>query len=103
MLLQEVDRIAQTESDTGSLPREKIKELVRRYSWVEKYNRLKELCKIIKSREKISDDEVEEIELLFSEETDYKRKQILQKDIPLKKELLNALREENIFVFTSVA
>lgn len=99
-LLQEVDKIAQIELDTVSLPREKIKELVRRYSWIEKYNRLKELCKKIKLGEKINDDEVEEIELLFSEETNFKRKQILQKDISLKNQLLNALRKENIFVLS---
>ncbi len=102
-LLQEVDRIAERETVDGTPSREKIKDIVRRYSWRERYERLKALCSQLITERQLNSDEIEEINLLFSEETEIKRKQILVRgmaDVPGKNDLLNALRQENVFVLS---
>jgi hypothetical protein len=85
------------------LPREKIKEIVRRYSWKESFNRLKVIAKKIRNAEEVSSEELDEIDLLFSEEPNNQRRQIFtnnQITIEGKLELLEELRANNIFILS---
>lgn len=102
-LIEALDQIAEAENIDGSPTREKIKEMVRRYTWRERYERLKVLAGKVTSGRTLTEEEIEEINLLFSEEVDTKRKMVLKRDmdqVPFKNELLTALREEKVFVLS---
>jgi predicted ATPase len=105
-LFVSIDKIAEEQATKGDLKSEKIKELTSRYTWQDRYKRLKELgYKIIKG-EKPSEEEIAELELLFSEESNSKRRQIFtDNSITLKGkyELLEKLRALNIFILSKGA
>lgn len=102
-LLAVIDKKAIELKIEGTVNARKVKELVRRYSWIEKYQRLKSLANKIRMGEEISEDEILEIDYLFSEEILNSRRQIFtDRKIKLdeKTELLKLLREQNIFVLS---
>ncbi len=102
-LIGELDKIADDEGIDGSISSDQVRDLVRSYSWLEKYERLKVLSK---KGSFLTADEQYEIELLFSKESDNRRKSILQNngyEIPVKDELLTKLREQNIYVLSKGA
>ncbi|NPV54136.1 MAG: ATP-dependent endonuclease [Firmicutes bacterium] len=104
--LQVIDKIAKDEGIDGTLTREKIKEMVRKYTWQERYQRLKYLAREIANGRQITNDEADEIELLFSEETETRRRNLLRKGHPElhdKYELLERLRELRINVLAKGA
>ncbi len=98
-LLKEVDEIAEEDEISGSPTKEHVKAMVRRYSWVEKYDRLKELARLCISGYFLKEEETLEIELLFSKEIENKRKQVLKKvDCETKTKLMSILRNDKIYV-----
>lgn len=102
-LLSLLDKIADEKSVSADLSADKIKELSRRYTWKERYNRLKEIGGKIQKGEAPSSEEMLELELLFSEETNNRRRQIFtDKGISIneKTELLQKLRDLNIFILS---
>lgn len=102
-LLSLLDKIADEKSVSADLSADKIKELSRRYTWKERYNRLKEIGAKIQKGEAPSSEELLELELLFSEEPNNRRRQIFtDKGISIKEknELLQKLRDLNIFILS---
>jgi putative ATP-dependent endonuclease of the OLD family len=102
-LLATIDKIAIEYNIEADLKREKIKEIVRRYSWRDSYDRLKLIANKIRRAETVSTEELTEIEFLFAEEENNKRRQVFTaKDISVdgKEELLEALRAQNIFILS---
>lgn len=98
-LLKKIDKIAEEKSILGSPSKDQVKDMVRSYSWVEKYEKLKELASLCITGYYLTKKEKIEIELLFSKEIENKRKQILEKyECDLKTKLLTNLRNEKIYV-----
>lgn len=102
-LLKLLDKIADEKNTQPDLPVCKIKELTRRYTWKERYARLKEFGMKIKDGQSLTDEEILQIDYLFAEETNNRRRQIFtDKEIELeeKNELLHDLRELNVFILS---
>jgi predicted ATP-dependent endonuclease of OLD family len=102
-LLNTLDRIANEKGIRPELPAAKIKELVRRYTWKKRYDKLKELGLKIKSGETLTEEELQEIEYLFNEEENNLRRRVFTDktvELPEKIALLNELRNLNIFVLS---
>lgn len=102
-LLNEIDKILEKESVEGDPTKEKVKELVRRYSWKQKYQRLKEIVTKLRTSYMLSEEEILECESLFSSELLNQRENVLKNEeykISSKYELLKILREENIYVLS---
>jgi len=100
-LLTNVDQIADEKAISGDPTKEHIKEMIRSYTWVQKYERLKELANTMRTDYYLTEDEITEIQLLFSKEMENKRKNILKShEVDLKDELLKKLRENNIYVLS---
>jgi predicted ATP-dependent endonuclease of OLD family len=100
-LLKLIDQLAEETLAEAQLNADKIKELIRKYSFKERYNRLKILVNKIKAKEEILDDELTEIEHLFSEETLNLRRQIFNNkalELDGKHDLLELLRTQSIFI-----
>lgn len=101
-LMRVIDGIAEQQDISGSPTKEQVKEMTRSYSWVERYKRLKELAEVMVNGYFLKEDEKLEIEYLFSKETANIRKQILKGyDGELKTNLLNTLRDEQIYVLNN--
>ncbi|MBI5458831.1 AAA family ATPase [Methanobacterium sp.] len=101
-LMRVIDGIAEQQNISGSPTKEQVKEMTRSYSWVERYKRLKELAEVMVNGYFLKEDEKLEIEYLFSKETANIRKQILKGyDGELKTNLLNTLRDEQIYVLNN--
>lgn len=102
-LLNIIDKLVDEKGVEADLPREKIKEIVRRYSWKDSFNRLKIIAQKISKGEPVTAEELIEIEFLFVEEGNNRRRQIFtDKEIAVegKSELLQALRNQNIFILS---
>lgn len=102
-LLTLLDKLANEKSTVADLSREKIKEIVRRYSWKDSFSRLKIIGQKISKGESVTSEELIEIEFLFVEETNNRRRQIfIDKEIFVegKAELLQELRNQNIFILS---
>jgi len=102
-LLALLDKIADEKSVSADLNADKIKELSRRYTWKERYNRLKEIAIKIQKGEAPTAEEILELELLFSEESNNRRRQIFtDREISIneKNELLRKLRDLDIFILS---
>lgn len=100
-LLLLIDKLAEETVAEAHLSADKIKELVKKYSFKEKYTRLKTIAKKMQAKEEVADEELLEIEHLFTEETNNKRRQIFSnKEIILegKNDLLELLRSQSIFI-----
>ncbi|MBX2887470.1 MAG: ATP-dependent endonuclease [Ferruginibacter sp.] len=102
-LLEILDRIANEKGMQAELPATKIKELVRRYTWKERYNKLKELGLKVKAGNALTEDEILEIDFLFREEENNLRRRVFTDktmEIPEKHSLLTALRSQDIFILS---
>lgn len=102
-LNEEVDRIAETQGIEGLPNGQNVRDMVSRYSWRQKYDKLKELAwKVYHEGHSVVEQDVIDIMYLFSEENEAKRKKVLQSygEIPCKNELLAYLRENNIYVLS---
>jgi putative ATP-dependent endonuclease of OLD family len=102
-LLTLLDKIADEKAIKADLPSEKIKELARRYTWKERYNRLKEIAQKIVKGEVPQAEEIIELEMLFAEETNNRRRQVFtDKTISIteKNQLLKNLRDIDIFILS---
>lgn len=102
-LLSVLDKIADEQGAQADLPANKIKELVRRYTWKDRYNKLKQLGQKIKSGETLTEEETLEIDFLFiEEENNLRRKVFTDKaiEIPEKYSLLTDLRSIDIFILS---
>lgn len=102
-LLAIIDKLADENGVEADLPREKIKEVVRRYTWKDSFSRLKLIAKKIRNGEPVPPEELDEIDFLFSEETNNRRRQIFTNGgviIEGKYELLSELRALNIFTLS---
>lgn len=102
-LLTLIDKIADEKGINADLPAEKIKELTRRYTWKERYNRLREIGQKVLNGEAPTSEEFLELEMLFAEETNNRRRKIFtDKNITIagRSELLQKLRKTNIFVLS---
>jgi putative ATP-dependent endonuclease of OLD family len=102
-LLTVIDKLADEKGVEADLPRDKIKEIVRRYTWKDSFNRLKIIGQKISKGEAVTPEELIEIEFLFAEETNNRRRQIFtDKEIVVegKADLLQALRSQNIFILS---
>jgi predicted ATP-dependent endonuclease of OLD family len=105
-LLDKIDEIANQKSLIPNLKKDKIRELTRRYTWKEKYLRLKELANKMTDGKILTDEEKSDIEFLFLEETNNLRRQVLiseDGDLDEKHELLDLLRKEKLFVLSNGA
>jgi putative ATP-dependent endonuclease of OLD family len=103
-LIDEIDKIADFKKING-VPEngDKIRKMTEKYSWQQRYQRLKDLCGTLISGNTLSDDEILEISLLFEIEKKNKRKQVLQSresEISYKDILLSSLRDEKIYVLS---
>lgn len=102
-LLKVIDKLADEKGVEADLPRDKIKEIVRRYTWKDSFNRLKIIGQKISKGEAVTAEELIEIEFLFAEETNNRRRQIFtNKEILVEGKfvLLQALRNQNIFILS---
>ncbi|CAA9203252.1 hypothetical protein FLA105534_04522 [Flavobacterium bizetiae] len=102
-LLGVLDKIADEQGIQADLPGSKIKELLRRYSWKERYNKLKELGLKIKAGKALTEEETFEIDFLFIEEENNLRRRVFTDktiEIPEKYSLLAALRSIDIFILS---
>jgi len=102
-LLSALDKIADEHVAQADLSANKIKELVRRYSWKDRYNKLKDLGLKIKVGEALTEEETLEIDFLFIEEENNLRRRVFTDkaiEIPEKYSLLAALRSINIFILS---
>lgn len=102
-LLSVLDKLAAENGIEAELSREKIKEIVRRYSWKDSFNRLKTIVQKISKGEIITAEELTELDFLFSEEINNRRRQIFTDnsiEVEGKLELLQVLRDNNIFVLS---
>ncbi|AQX00505.1 AAA family ATPase [Elizabethkingia anophelis] len=102
-LLSALDKIANEQGAQADLPADKIKELVRRYSWKDRYNKLKDLGLKIKAGEALTEEETLEIDFLFIEEENNLRRRVFTDkalEIPEKYSLLAALRSIDIFILS---
>ncbi|OEU43017.1 ATP-dependent endonuclease [Methanosarcina sp. Ant1] len=102
-LINEVDDIAVDQNIDGSPNKDEIKALIEKYTWRQRYQRLKELCEMLSLGNIPSENEIREIKLLFEIEEKNTRKQILQSEdykIISKDVLLSSLRDENIYVLS---
>lgn len=102
-LLSVLDKIADEQGAQADLPANKIKELVRRYTWKDRYNKLKQLGLKIKTGEVLTEDETLEIDFLFIEEENNLRRRVFTDkaiEIPEKYSLLTALRSIDIFILS---
>lgn len=102
-LLTVLDKIADEQGAQADLPANKIKELVRRYSWKDRYNKLKKLGLKIKAGEALTEEEALEIDFLFKEEENNLRRKVFTDktlEIPEKYSLLEALRSIDIFILS---
>ncbi|TRX51742.1 AAA family ATPase [Fulvivirga sp. M361] len=102
-LLSKLDHIAESNEFEADLKKSKIKELTRRYTWKEKYERLKQLAECVKEGHTLSENDKSDIDYLFAEESNNLRRQVLgysEGDLDLKHELLRDLREINIFILS---
>jgi AAA15 family ATPase/GTPase len=102
-LLSVLDKIADEQGVQADLPASKIKELVRRYSWKDRYNKLKQLGLKIKAGEALTEEETSEIDFLFIEEENNLRRRVFTDktiEIPEKHSLLAALRSIDIFILS---
>jgi len=102
-LLALIDKISIEYKIEPNLNGAKIKEIVKRYSWKESFERLKIIGRKIGKSEPVTGEELLELEYLFLEEENNKRRQVFtDKDITIegKAELLQVLREDNIFILS---
>lgn len=102
-LLITIDGIAKEKEVKSDLSVAKIKELTRRYSWRDRYNKLKVFGHKIKNEQVLTDEELMEIDFLFHEETNNIRRQIFtSNEIALqeKEMLLEELRSINVFILS---
>lgn len=105
-LLVTIDGIIDSGELEPNLKKDKIKKLTQRYTWKEKYNRLKYLADKVMQNKKITVDERSDIEYLFAEETNDLRRQVFMSsdgELPEKYELLKMLRDEDIFILNKGA
>ncbi|PPL02282.1 AAA family ATPase [Parapedobacter indicus] len=102
-LLGTLDKIAHEQGGQVDLPATKIKELVRRYTWKERYNKLKELGLKVKAGNALTEEETLEIDFLFIEEENNLRRRVFTDkaiEIPEKSSLLAELRNQDIFILS---
>jgi putative ATP-dependent endonuclease of OLD family len=102
-LLNVIDKLVDEKGVEADLPRDKIKEIVRRYTWKDSFKRLKIIGQKISKGESVTPEELIEIEFLFAEEINNRRRQIfIDKEIIVegKSELLQVLRNQNIFILS---
>lgn len=102
-LINEIDKAAIDLNINWEPNKDKIKSMVEKYTWLQRYQRLKELCGTLSSGNNLNEDEIREINLLFEIEEKNKRKQILQSEeyeIKYKNILLSSLRDENIYILS---
>jgi len=64
-LLTNVDQIADEKAISGDPTKEHIKEMIRSYTWVQKYERLKELANTMRTDYYLTEDEITEIQLII--------------------------------------
>lgn len=105
-LLNALDGISNDNGFEPDIKKTKIKELTRRYSWKEKYLRLKELAEMVKNGDEITNDDKADIDYLFAEESNNLRRQVLDSpegNLDLKHEVLGLLREKGLFILSSGA
>jgi putative ATP-dependent endonuclease of OLD family len=105
-LLSILDQIALDRQSSAVLTAEKIKEVVRRYTWKQKYDNLKDLARKVTAGQPLSEDEIHEIDLLFAEEDNSFRRQVFTDPsirIDQKDALLCDLMQHNIFVLSKGA
>lgn len=97
-LIQEIDLIIENNKVDDDLSANQIKDLVRSYSWRQKWERFKELSKKVGF---LTRNEQYEIEILFNKEGENQRKTVLLNyEIPSKDVLLDCLRDQNIYVLS---
>lgn len=102
-MITELDKVAVEQSISGIPKKDEIVEMIQKYTWRQRYLRLKELCGELKSGNPLNNNEFDEINLLFEIEDKNKRKHILQSEefqIISKDILLSSLRDENIYVLS---
>lgn len=105
-LINEVDKIAIDQKIDGTPKGQQIKNMSKKSSWVQRYQRLKELCETLSLGNTLSEDEIIEINSLFEIEEENKRKLVLQSgkyEISNKDILLSSLRNEKIYVLSKGA
>ena len=99
-VLKSLDKIIQQKELAPEISADKVKEMARKYTWKQRYDRLKELSKKVKEN-KITEEESREIDLLFSDEILSQRRLAFKDDVPGKKDLLQKLRGGNIFILSN--
>ncbi len=105
-LLILLDKIAEDRQLSAVLKVDKIKEIVRRYTWRDRYENLKTLARKVTAGTALSEDEIIEIDYLFAEEDNNLRRQVFADtsiSIPEKDALICELMEHDIFVLGSGA
>lgn len=100
--LTKLDQICDSQNINSKIKGSIISEQVKKLTWQEKYDRLKQIVSKIKDRQTISEDEINDIETLFEFETNNKRREALKLpetfQLPEKVQLINKLHEIGYFV-----
>jgi putative ATP-dependent endonuclease of OLD family len=101
VVLGKLDAIAKQNIVTADLKADKIRTIVRSYSWKMRYQKLQECARKIFENIKLNEDELIELSLLFTEEENSVRRQVLvsqEGDMEELNELLHELHYRNIFI-----
>ncbi|MBS1612955.1 MAG: hypothetical protein JST49_09055, partial [Bacteroidetes bacterium] len=105
-LLNLIDQWGHKNQLTEDLNGKKIKDIVSKYSWGERYRRLKDLVTEQASKRILTPEEIGEINLLFSEETNNVRRQVLSEplfDRTNLNELIVELWKEKTYILSKGA
>lgn len=104
-LIKDIDTIIGKENLDCTISKKKMQNIVQSRSFRENYNRFIVLANEMCSGRTLTSNEIEEIKLLFSEETKIKRQEILESSRKLdsKYELLEALRNDKVYVLSKGA
>ena len=102
--LAELDEICEVEDIKNKINGEIIRKQVEKRTWTEKYIFLKYIVNKIKNNEKVSLNEIEDVETLFEFETNNKRREALKLQSTYKLEskikLINQLYDSGYFVLS---
>jgi hypothetical protein len=104
-LIKDINTIIENENIDRTLPKKKIQNIVQSRHFRDNYHRFIKLANEMCNGRTLTSNEIEEIKLLFSEETKIKRQEILESNRKLdsKYELLEALRNDKIYVLSKGA
>lgn len=100
--LTKVDGLCEEKGISSQINGKMISDQVKKFSWQEKYLRLKEIVSKLKTKQEVSDSELDELDELFKFETNNQRREALKLsetfNLEEKVNLINKLYEKGYFI-----